>query len=97
MTVTSRFDIPGLRDPDTGKLPACAWPGGYPVLYITADCGTLCPDCANSDEARFALADCPDDRQWLIAAYYIHWEGPPETCDHCGKQVESAYGDPENE
>jgi len=76
-----------------GQYPAYAWPGGYPLAYMTADGGCLCPDCANSKEAREALADCPDDRQWLVTSWFIHYEGAPITCDNCGGQIESAYGE----
>ena len=68
------------RDKD-GKLPAFAWPGGYPIIYICDDCATLCADCASCAEGRID-AD-------------IHWEGEPEICCDCGQEIESAYGVPE--
>ncbi len=75
-----------------GELPAFAWPGGYPLLYYTADGGTLCPSCANCEEATDAT---PDDPDWYVIAYDVHWEGDPAICDHCGLSVESAYGSSE--
>ena len=80
-------------------LPAYAWPGGYPIYYITKDCGVLCagPECANGPEARQADSECPDDDQWLVIAADVHWEGEPMVCDHCGSEIESAYGDPDEE
>lgn len=79
-----------------GELPAYAWPGGYPIIYLTADGGTLCPACANGENGSEATEDpIQDDRQWLIVASDVHWEGSPEICDHCNAEIESAYGDPD--
>lgn len=35
------------------KLPAYAWPGGYPILYATDEGCVLCHKCATSDDAHF--------------------------------------------
>lgn len=77
-----------------GKLPTYAWPGGYPIYYLAADGGLLCPDCANCGEA---LSDYPDDDQWRIVAGGIHWEGGPIVCDNCNVEIESAYENPDGE
>ena len=76
-----------------GKLTAYAWPGGYPVLYLTDDGGTLCPKCAEEEGSEL-----DEDRRsgWYIEAGFIHDEGPPVVCDHCNGHTESAYGDPES-
>lgn len=98
--MTTRLDT--VRDSD-GKLPAYAWPGGYPVTYLTADGETLCPACANGENGAepFDATDGRDllieERQWAIVAADVYWEGPPLTCAHCGAPIESAYGDPEAE
>jgi hypothetical protein len=91
------------RDSD-GKLPAFAWPGGAPLVYMTADGGELCPACANGENGSEAYTtghepsfddgstyDAPD---WHVVGYSIHEEGAPIRCDHCGAEVESAYGIP---
>lgn len=67
-----------------GKLPHCTDIGGYPVYYINHHNSVFCDDCANkyADE---------------IVAHEIHWEGQPLTCDDCNKDIESAYGDPNEE
>lgn len=72
---------------DNGKLPAFAWPGGYPIVYFTRDGMTVCPDCANR-ETDAAQAPVSGD---------IYWEGPAMSCDDCGAEIESAYGDPDGE
>lgn len=72
-----------IRD-EHGKLPAYAWPGGYPVTYVTRDGLEICPDCANRET---------DPSQAPIGGG-VYWEGPTVQCDDCGRDMESAYGDP---
>lgn len=81
---------------DDGQLTAYAWPGGYPVYYVTKDCGVLCPDCARMAD-REGLTGDPDDSQWFIVGTDINWEDPDLTCDHCSKRIESAYAEDEVE
>ena len=69
---------------DKGDLPAYAWPGGYPVAYLTGENDTLCPKCAN------VVYEAPE-------AWFIHYEGPDLQCDECYEAIESAYGDPDSE
>lgn len=82
-----------IRERD-GKLPAYAWPGGYPIYYLAKDNGVLCPDCANSPDC--VNAD-PDDAQWKIVAFDVYYEGPTIHCDNCNAEIESAYGDPDSD
>jgi hypothetical protein len=72
--------MPVIHKDEKGNFPAYAWPGGYPIIYVTDDADILCADCAAKEGDKF-LAD-------------IHYEGPPEYCADCGKEIESAYGDP---
>ena len=82
--------LEGVRN-DDGALVSYVWPGGYPVVYLTADGGVLCPNCANMAE-REGLTGDPHDSQWHIVAHKIHFEGAPHYCDHCAAEIESAYG-----
>lgn len=77
---------------DDGQLTAWAWPGGYPVYYVTADTGILCPDCARMAE-RENLAGDPDDPQWYVVFADINYENPSVHCDHCGNRIRSAYAE----
>ncbi len=79
------------REPD---YPSFAWPGGYPIIYFTADDSVLCPDCANGRNGSEA-APAHDDKSWRLVACDVHWEGESIVCDHCGAAVESAYGVPD--
>lgn len=84
---------------DSGKMPAYAWPGGYPMYYLMEDGDTLCPDCANGENGSLAYIVSEDaDRAkyhdgWGIVGQDIHWEGEAFICCHCGKRIDSAYGE----
>lgn len=64
------------------ELPSHAWPGGYPMYYLTKQGNVLCPACATANDD-----DCDD-----VVAGDVHWEGEPIMCDECGVEIESAYG-----
>lgn len=69
-----------------------AWPGGYPIFYLCADGGVLCPKCANDN---IALTTDPDaEKDWRIVASDINYEDDWLFCSHCNKLIESAYGEP---
>ena len=84
---------------ENGKLPAYAWPGGYPLFYVCADNGVLCPSCANRENGSIADTDRKkqDDPQWLIVDSSVNWEDDSLFCDHCNARIESAYGEEEIE
>ena len=73
-----------------------AWPGGYPVYFITADGGALSFKSARAcrREILNAIADNASRSGWRIVAADIAWEGPL-FCDHSGEPIETAYGDVE--
>ncbi len=73
-------------------LPAHAWPGGYPLYYLTRDCAVLCPDSVNAEIDLVSAARKDQDAQWDVVATDVHWEGEALTCDHCNAQIDSAYG-----
>jgi hypothetical protein len=79
------------KDED-GKYQTYAWPGGYPVFHLCADGGVLCPACAN-DATNPVHEGNQYDKQWQIVASDINWEDDALQCDHCGKLIESAYGE----
>lgn len=77
---------------DDGKFTAYAWPGGYPLYYITKDGGVLCGKCAREAEAEGLTSD-PGDPQWYIVAAEVNWEDTSLYCDHAGERIESAYAE----
>lgn len=64
-------------------FPAYAWPGGYPITYLSEFGHQYCPKCAAQE------ADPP------IVTCEISWEGPDDHCDGCGAVLPTAYGDPD--
>ena len=74
----------GSSDP----LPAFAWPGGYPMLYLDRGGEVLCPECATD-----TLDD--EDEMFPAMTWLVYYEGAPQQCAACNKVVESAYGDPD--
>ena len=70
---------------EDGSLPAYAWPGGYPLYYLDKEDNVLCPDCANDNDQFNEPIICPG----------INWEDMGLNCDHCGKHIDSAYGEDE--
>lgn len=71
-----------------------AWPGGYPLYFITSDCAALCHDCARKHGR--AVIDSIRTRAndgWRVVAQDVNWEDSALYCDHCSKPIESAYGE----
>lgn len=64
------------RDEDTGELRSWAWPGGYPIVYITKESATLCPTYANKEEDQQTIASGSIE--------YEEEEESPTYCDECG-------------
>jgi len=62
-----------------------AWPGGYPILFTDDHGDILCAECAK----KYFIMENSD-----ITAD-IYYEGPILLCDDCNREIESAYGDPE--
>jgi hypothetical protein len=85
----STFDARAYRH--AGKFLAFA-DGGYPLFYLCGDGGVLCAACATAD----GQTEDPHDPQWHLVAADVNWEGDPIPCDHCGEDIESAYGPVEN-
>lgn len=76
-------------------LDAYAWPGGYPLYYVTSDGAALCPDCVNAEIASIDGATKGDG--WNVVGVDVNWEDAGMTCEHCSKRIESAYAEDEAE
>lgn len=76
-----------------------AWPGGYPLYFITADGGSLSFRTVreNFAECCRAIIDGDNSGGWRIIACEVNWEDDSLTCEHSGKRIESAYGDDDPE
>jgi hypothetical protein len=74
-----------------------AWPGGYPMFFVTADGGVLSFAAVRKEWRNIVDAHLRKDRRggWYIEGYDINWEEPDLFCDHTGTRIESAYAEPE--
>ena len=71
-----------------GNLDQYVFPGGYELLYVTPDGEIVCAECANGARSS----------EWTphsLVRAFIHWEGPPITCQGCDTEKRSEYGDPD--
>jgi len=66
--------------------------GGYPLFMIMNDGGSLCIDCVRSEYRNIvdSLKNGVHDG-WLPAVIDVNYESY-DVCDHCGKEIETAYG-----
>lgn len=71
-----------------------AWPGGYPMFFITEDGGTLSFATAWNERALIARAIVDGyDKQWRVIGADVNWEDPELFDDHSGNRIESAYAE----
>ena len=65
-------------------------------MYITQQGAMLCPECATRE---LDSASSGDDAKGDDLPHWadILWEGDPEQCDDCGRDIETAYGPVEGE
>lgn len=74
---------------------AHAWPGGYPLYFVTAD-GAAFSFKAARDEAReiiSALLSGDTQGGWFVQALETNFEDSELVCDISGNRIESAYGE----
>jgi len=73
-----------------------AWPGGYPMYFITSDGGALSFDSVR-EELRNVVdsikTKCNDG--WRVVACDINWEDGNLVDDHSNERIESAYAEPD--
>ena len=69
-----------------------AWPGGYPVFFITSDGAALSFD-AVKEEFKLILDSVKHNNNdgWRVIGSDINWEDNTLYCDHTGNKIESAY------
>lgn len=77
---------------DARKTPN-AWPGGYPLYFVMEDGGAMCHACGKSAWRTIVRTWNTPRAGWRPEAIDVNWEDTELVCCHCGKQIESAYGD----
>jgi hypothetical protein len=76
-----------------------AWPGGYPLYFITYDGACLSFKAAKDNRRNIleAIHSAPEDGSmtdgWRIVGIDINWEDGQLYCDHTGERIESAYSE----
>ena len=72
-----------------------AWPGGYPMFFITSDGAALSFNAVRDEWRNIVGAHLTDAAAsgWHIAAVDVNWEDPDLYCDHTSQRIESAYAD----
>jgi hypothetical protein len=72
-----------------------AWPGGYPLYFVTSDGAALSFEVVRSEFRQVAAAIADDDTcgGWRVIACDVNWEDTDLHCEHSGDLIESAYGD----
>lgn len=79
-----------------------AWPGGYPLYFVTADGAALSWQAAIEEQnlIRDSIIDSPFNGDqwpiftdgWRVTAMEVNYEDDDLYCDHTGNKIESAYG-----
>jgi hypothetical protein len=77
-----------------------AWPGGYPIYFVTSDCDALSVAGARAHWREIVAAHLANDthsdwniRRWYIVGADINWENEMLYCAYTGARIESAYGE----
>jgi hypothetical protein len=75
---------------------AYAWPGGYPLYFVTSDGAALSFSSARYNRRNIleAIATKASDG-WRIVGIDTNWEDPDLRCDDTGERIESAYAEDE--
>lgn len=71
-----------------------AWPGGYPLYFITSD-GAALSFKAAKDNARLIIESIAHNMRdgWRIVAMDVNWEDDSLLCDATYEPIPSAYGE----
>ncbi len=69
-----------------------AWPGGYPLFFIVADCETLSFETVKKNRRRCleAIRDHSDD-QFRPICLTVNWEDNSLTCADSNEKIECVY------
>lgn len=91
------------RIESTADFKAClragahAWPGGYPLYFVTADGAAFSFDAARAEAREIIAAILSGDKSggWQVVALETNFEDSNLICDISGNRIESAYAEDE--
>jgi hypothetical protein len=74
---------------------AFAWPGGYPLYFVTSDGAALSFSSVRCSWRCVVDAHLRRDKRcgWHIAGVDVNWEDGDLYCDQSGERIECAYGE----
>jgi hypothetical protein len=74
---------------------AYAWPGGYPLYFVTADGAALSFEAVRQEWSSIVWSHLHNVHTsgWFIEGVDVNWEDTELRCEHTGKRIESAYGE----
>lgn len=71
-----------------------AWPGGYPLFFITSDGEALSFKTVKKEYEQIVEAiKNKDDSGWRVVGFDINWEDDSLFDAHTGEKIECAYCD----
>jgi len=72
-----------------------AWPGGYPLFFITEDGDALSFEAVRAERRQVleAVAGRDNSGGWRVIGLEVNWEDSALVCAHTGKAIQSAYGE----
>lgn len=71
---------------------AYAWPGGYPLYFITEDSAALCFDCVHKEYRSISHSiRCKLKDGWRVSLLDTNYEQQELYCDHCNLKINPAY------
>ena len=71
-----------------------AWPGGYPLYFLTSEGDTLSFEAVRENFATIVSAmRSRSNDGWCIIACAVNWEDSSLLCSHTSKRIESAYAE----
>lgn len=92
MTIQPSLDLtPYLLE--SGDVQSYAWPGGYPIYFITQGCEAVCPSCVNKNRDLIDAAYADEDARWNVIDVDINYEDTYLYCCNCDATIEAAYAD----
>ncbi len=76
------------------RFGAFAWPGGYPLFFITDDGAALSFDAVreNLRSVLWSIRHGVNDG-WRVIGCDVNWEDASLYCEHTGEKIPSAYGE----
>ena len=72
-----------------------AWPGGYPLYFVTADGEALSFATVQAEVAlvKGAVEQQDNTGGWRVIGMDVNWEDTELYCAHSGGRIEPAYAD----